>query len=99
VTTDEKIRSLVNPRLREIHETIQGTLSMGDLAVYVGQPMKDAMDELAEFVDAAARESALKSLASAMRKLYPKAVELILAEVDTQNKAYEAFVNYLRCQP
>ncbi len=44
-----KIRSLINPQLREIHETIQGTLSMGDLAVYVGQPMQDAMEKLARF--------------------------------------------------
>ena len=47
--TDEKIRSLINPRLREIHANIQGILSMGDLAVYVGQPMQDAMEELATF--------------------------------------------------
>lgn len=51
MATDEKIRSLINPRLREIHANIQGTLSMGDLAVYVGQPMQDAMEELAKFIE------------------------------------------------
>jgi hypothetical protein len=50
MNTSDKIRSLINPRLREIHGTIQGVLSMGDLAVYVGQPMQDAMEELAQFV-------------------------------------------------
>lgn len=54
MTVDEKIRSLINPRLREIHKNIAGTLTMGDLAVYVGQPMQDAMEELATWI----RESA-----------------------------------------
>jgi hypothetical protein len=54
MNVDEKIRALLNPRLREIHQTTGGILSMGDLAVYVGQPMQDAMTELAEFVQLAA---------------------------------------------
>jgi len=50
MTVDEKIRALINPKLREIHENIGGTLSMGDLAVYVGQPMQDIMTELADWI-------------------------------------------------
>lgn len=68
MTTDEKIRSLINQRLREVHSTIQGVLSMGDLAVYVGQPMQDAMTELAEFVKEADQEL-IRKLTDALTKL------------------------------
>ena len=47
---DFKIRQLINPCLREIHETTGAIMSMGDIAVYVGQPMQDAMEELANFI-------------------------------------------------
>jgi len=50
MTVDEKIRSLINPKLREIHRNTGGLMSMGDLAVYVGQPMQDIMTELAEWI-------------------------------------------------
>lgn len=58
--TDEKIRSLINPRLREIHQNIGGVLSMGDLAVYVGQTMQDAMTELVDFVQQEERQRAVE---------------------------------------
>lgn len=60
MTTEEKIRSLINPRLREINANICGVLSMGDLAVYVGQPMSDAMTELAEFIEERERQRAVE---------------------------------------
>ncbi len=55
-----KIRHIINPRLREIYTTIGGTLSMGDLAVYVGQPMQDAMEELAGFISGHERQRAVE---------------------------------------
>lgn len=57
---EEKIRALINPRLREIHQNIGGVLSMGDLAVYFGQPMQDAMTELVEFMEASERQRAVE---------------------------------------
>jgi hypothetical protein len=60
VGNDQKIRSLLNSRLREIHTSINGIISMGDLAVYVGQTMQDAMAELADFVEAKERQRAVE---------------------------------------
>ncbi len=57
---ETKIRELLNPRLREIHSTINGAISMGDLAVYVGQPMFDAMAQLVETVIAAEVQRAVE---------------------------------------
>jgi hypothetical protein len=57
---EEKIRILLNPRLREIHKNIGGAISMGDLAVYVGQTMQDAMTELVDFVEYQERQRAVE---------------------------------------
>lgn len=59
MTNNEKARSLLNPRLREIHASMGGTISMGDVAAYVGQPIQEAMEELAEFVEARERQTGL----------------------------------------
>jgi len=60
MTTSEKIRALINPRLREIHADTNGLVSMGDLAVYVGQRMSDAMEELAQFITEQERQRAVE---------------------------------------
>lgn len=60
MNTNEKIRALINPRLREIHADTNGLMSMGDLAVYVGQRMSDAMEELAQFVREHERQRAVE---------------------------------------
>jgi hypothetical protein len=84
MTTDEKIRSLINPRLREIHSTIQGVLSMGDLAVYVGQPMQDAMTELAQFMEAqpaVGTKGIQKRLHEAMEEVIGRSLEALKPEL------------------
>lgn len=60
MTTQEKIRKLINQKIREIHANLGGTVSMGDIAVYIGQPMTDAMTELVEFVEQAERQRAVE---------------------------------------
>jgi len=60
MNSSAKIRSLINPRLREIHTDTNGLMSMGDLAVYVGQRMSDAMEELAQFVTEQERQRAVE---------------------------------------
>jgi hypothetical protein len=54
------MRQLISLRLREIHASIGGQMSMGDLAAYVGQPMSDAMTELIEFVCTQERQRAVE---------------------------------------
>lgn len=60
MTNEQKVRALLNPRLREIYGNIGGTICMGDLAAYVGQPMSDAMLELAEFIESRERQRAVE---------------------------------------
>jgi hypothetical protein len=60
MTIEQKIRQLINAKLREIHENIAPLMSMGDIAVYLGQPMEDAMHELAGFVQHNERQRAIE---------------------------------------